>query len=77
MVETSEKFKIRKGKGYLSIISYCGDGYYLTSSKIQEPKDHEFYSEFIRKVEDGLRIDDLFDDMQGKKIKVTVELIDE
>ena len=74
----SEKSIKREAEGYFCILSYAGDGLYLMPSKMEKPMTWEETREFDKEVGiRGLRIDDLLDDCRGKKVKVTVELVEE
>ena len=68
----------REAEGYFCIRSYAGAGLYLMPSKPEKPRTLEEMREFDKEVgSKGLRIDDLLDDCRGKKVKVTVELVEE
>jgi len=66
--------KTRVGAGYLYMIPYQGDGYYLAA----RPRETDKYGHPCINHGEDLRLDELLpEEWYGKKVRVTVELMEE
>ena len=77
-------------EGYLVCVPYCGDGWVLVKTKEQAEEYYEIEKmkvkgkidiELLNKqheiIESGERIDTAFDGLEGKRVRVIVEVVED
>jgi hypothetical protein len=74
-------------EGYLYILPYAGDGLVLSQEKLEKPvlpdprRNYQKYREDSRKLHElmfeGRSIGHLLQDLEGKRIRITVEVLEE
>ncbi len=69
-------------EGYIYVIPYAGDGYILCNSRIEGFSNMRPRDRFLAKIEkmknsDVITIDDILKDLENKKVRITVEVLDE
>ena len=69
----SDEINKRTAEGYIACLPYAGDGWYLTDHPIP-PKDIKDI-DWGEPERSGMNIVDLFSDLEGKEVKVTVEVL--
>ncbi len=72
----------REYEGYIYIIPYAGDGYILCSEKIQNFSNLKPREKFLAKIEkmkssDVITIDEILRDLENKKVRIIIEILDE
>jgi hypothetical protein len=68
---------VRTATGYLYVKPYVGDYWFLTSTSYGKPlEDMKAFWEWMEKVKEYKGVADLLENLVGKKVKITVEVLE-